>query len=357
MTVSYAPVVDWVNSAPDGEAPDDEPSEILGRHPVVRTSDLAEASEVVERLITRSPMRLAVDGDDGTLGLRINAVELGTLTAGVMSFGVPVRIDVAETRHYYVNLAVRGRVEWHGDRTSARTHRGVGTVLGPTQDGVARFSKDAVQVCLVVARSSLERELEQYLDREPGRPVQFDPVMDLAAPSVRGWLEALSLVHRELDRPDGLLAHPLGARTAENLVLDGLLLAQPHNYSELLRAEAARAGRSAVHEAIDLMEAEPGRPWSVGELARAVHLSARALQDGFARTVEMSPMQYLRRVRMSRARDELVLSTPDETTVGDVAARWGFLHHGRFAAAYRARFGETPARTLRSGGPAIRPRD
>lgn len=313
----------------------------------------------MQRLITKSPIRLTLDGGAGTLGLRINAVELGALVAGYISFGAGVRIEVPETTHYYVNLAVRGQSEWSSgaSRVAVRVRPGLGSVLSPANDGLARWSGDAAQVCLVVARSSLERELEQYLDREPGRPVRFDPVMDLAAPSVQGWLEALSLVHRELDRPDGLLAHPLGARTAENLVLDGLLLAQPHNYSELLRAEAARAGRSAVHEAIDLMEAEPGRPWSVGELARAVHLSARALQDGFARTVEMSPMQYLRRVRMSRARDELVLRTPEETTVGDVAARWGFLHHGRFAAAYRARFGETPAQTLRSGGPAVRPRN
>lgn len=35
----------------------------------------------------------------------------------------------------------------------------------------------------------------------------------------------------------------------------------------------------------------------------------------------------------------------DGVTVLDVAARCGFGHAGRFAAAYRERFGESPSRT------------
>jgi len=33
-------------------------------------------------------------------------------------------------------------------------------------------------------------------------------------------------------------------------------------------------------------------------------------------------------------------------SVQDVAARWGFWHHGEFAAAYRRQFGELPSQTL-----------
>ncbi|WP_414688000.1 helix-turn-helix domain-containing protein [Mycobacterium sp.] len=34
------------------------------------------------------------------------------------------------------------------------------------------------------------------------------------------------------------------------------------------------------------------------------------------------------------------------TTVSDTAYRWGFAHLGRFAVAYRNKFGESPSETL-----------
>ena len=47
------------------------------------------------------------------------------------------------------------------------------------------------------------------------------------------------------------------------------------------------------------------------------------------------------------ARQELLRADPaGGATVAAVAARWGFGHPGRFATAYRARFGEPPGTTL-----------
>jgi len=57
-------------------------------------------------------------------------------------------------------------------------------------------------------------------------------------------------------------------------------------------------------------------------------------------------MTYLREVRLRRAHDELLASPPSSTTVSAVASRWGIVHLGRFAAAYRAAFGESPSQTL-----------
>jgi transcriptional regulator GlxA family with amidase domain len=98
---------------------------------------------------------------------------------------------------------------------------------------------------------------------------------------------------------------------------------------------------------VDLIEDRPGHPWSVAELAAAVTVSARTLQDGFARTLGTSPMAYLRDVRLDRIHAELLAAGPDAVAVGQVAARWGFLHAGRFSATYKRRFGRSPSATAR----------
>ena len=59
----------------------------------------------------------------------------------------------------------------------------------------------------------------------------------------------------------------------------------------------------------------------------------------------MSPTAYVTLRRLEGARRSL--EEPDaETSVTKVAVACGFFHLGRFAEAYRSRYGETPSRTL-----------
>jgi len=57
-------------------------------------------------------------------------------------------------------------------------------------------------------------------------------------------------------------------------------------------------------------------------------------------------MQFLRNLRMEEVRNGL-LEPADSTSVTGEAARWGFLHFGRFSHEYRALYGELPSETLR----------
>jgi AraC-like DNA-binding protein len=52
-------------------------------------------------------------------------------------------------------------------------------------------------------------------------------------------------------------------------------------------------------------------------------------------------------VRLGPVHDRLRHAGPGEETVAAAAYRYGFAHPGRFAAAYRRRYGVTPSGTLR----------
>jgi transcriptional regulator GlxA family with amidase domain len=119
-----------------------------------------------------------------------------------------------------------------------------------------------------------------------------------------------------------------------------------------LSGETARAGGSdpsAVRRAAAFIDEHAGDPIGITEIAAAAGLGARTVQEAFRRHLDTTPMTYLRKVRLDRAHRDLQQADPDgEVTVADVAARWGFAHHGRFSAAYRAQFGCPPSRTFRS---------
>jgi AraC-like DNA-binding protein len=321
-------------------------SELLAGHPVLRTSDPAQAADALERVLPRIPVRLRTR-ESRRLKMVMNALDVGSVTASYLRFGTDIHLVTGETESYYVNIPLHGRTLWRNSQLRLLSTPSVAAVLSPGMRGEVVWDGDCAQLCVMVPGARLQRELENHLDRGVAAPLLFEPSMKLDSPTARGWMATLRLIHREIERPGGLLTHPLATRTFENLLIDSLLIAQRHNYTDALSAPGREASSRSARAAIELLEAHPERPWSVGELAREVHLSTRALQQTFARSIGLSPMRYLRQVRLARVHADLLDASPEETTVAEVAARWGFVHHGHFAAAYRTRYGHAPAETLR----------
>ncbi|KAB2919970.1 MAG: helix-turn-helix transcriptional regulator [Hyphomicrobiaceae bacterium] len=100
-----------------------------------------------------------------------------------------------------------------------------------------------------------------------------------------------------------------------------------------------------LHKSIELVEADPTRAWTIGELATSCGVARRTLQKHFRRDLGCTPVEHIRWVRLQRARQELLRAPPDARITG-IAAQCGFNHLGRFATWYRARYGETPSATL-----------
>ena len=90
-----------------------------------------------------------------------------------------------------------------------------------------------------------------------------------------------------------------------------------------------------------------GRRPYLSELCATANVSERTLQNAFNNIMGMSPLTYLHRLRLHRARDELRKAKSNSTTVTDVAMNWGFWHFGDFSRTYKNCFGEVPSITLR----------
>ncbi|WP_028935986.1 AraC family transcriptional regulator [Pseudonocardia spinosispora] len=326
---------------------DDDVEEELAGYPVARTNDISQATEVLERILPRVPVRMRTAIPATAFDMHMNAVDVGSLTTSYVRFGSAVHVITSATDSYYVNIPLVGNAIFREGRHVVHTTPGVAGVFSPTPEADLVWDGGCAQICLLIPRSSIERELERHLGHTLGESVEFDMEMDLTSLASRGWLDALRLVLNEADRSNGRPLHPLTIGTLENLLVDSLLVTQRHNYSQELEAPAASASPRAVRAAIELLQERPAHPWTVGELAGSVHLSVRALQDAFAKSTGTSPMRYLRGIRLARVHAELLSGAPSDVTVTEVASRWGFIHHGHFAAAYRAKFGEVPGHTLR----------
>jgi AraC-like DNA-binding protein len=297
-----------------------------------------------------SPARLEVRGPARDFELKLHLAALPGLNLGHIRFGTDVRVVAAPPSCYVICLASAGALRV-GSRRESRVIMGDhGAVLGDPESPAffEEWGPDCELVSVRIAQHELEKRLTALLGRRPTSSVRFDLPLDLTSPGARSLGRALKLLHDESAGPGGLLLQARAAASLTEFVITALLVSQPNNYSEALHAPPVAAPSGPVRAAQELIDAEPLRIDTVGQLAAAVHVSVRALEEGFRKHLETPPMAYLREVRLARVRDDLVAGDPQERTVASIARSWGFPHLGRFAQIYRERYGELPAETLRT---------
>jgi len=158
---------------------------------------------------------------------------------------------------------------------------------------------------------------------------------------------AVGFVFHDFDHGGLMTSAPLTAKSLEVAIVDGLLATQGHTYLSWAREATTPARPRTVQSAMRLID-DRAEPLTTADVAEAVGVSVRCLQDGFRNHLATTPMTFLRCRRLQRAHDEFIACDPTCTSVTDVALRWGFTHLGRFAQEYRAQYGESPSTTLRS---------
>jgi AraC family ethanolamine operon transcriptional activator len=94
------------------------------------------------------------------------------------------------------------------------------------------------------------------------------------------------------------------------------------------------------------MHHHPTTPITLTDLCRQAHASRRTLIQGFQDHLGISPMAYLKLIRLHGIRRRLLQADPEAIQIGPLAAEWGFYNAGHFAADYRRHFAERPRETL-----------
>ena len=166
------------------------------------------------------------------------------------------------------------------------------------------------------------------------------------SPEAMAKLQRLHGAARQLaeDAP-AVLAHPDAARGLEQALIEAM--AQCLGHGVVHEERAAQRQHSAIMRRFHrVVEKHLDEPLYLPELCREVGASARTLLACCQEHLGMGPKHYLLLRRMHLVRRALRESTRAETTVTDVAARYGFWQFGRFAVEYKAIFGEAPSFTL-----------
>jgi AraC-like DNA-binding protein len=232
--------------------------------------------------------------------------------------------DVFGSRHF---TSDRNRSALIPAGADARVDRGAG-------NGELRLRLDAAA-------------LQDKLGAMIGAPVSHD--LEFAAPADGPEMQRLQRILLFLaDQLDGAEAKIPDQVLAEyeQLVMVSFLAANRHNHSHLLDRVPRAPGPWQVRLVEEYIEANWQAPLDIETLAAVTGGSTRSIFKAFKEARGVSPMAFVKRVRLENARRALQ-RLDENTSVIDVASQCGFLNPGHFARDYRIAFGELPSETLR----------
>jgi AraC-like DNA-binding protein len=293
------------------------------------------------------PHRYTKVATSNPFAMGLDAICLGPVTVGVISYDVDLSLQTEALGAYQVNVPLSGSLHSTSRGVEVQASQRSAAVYQPSGDARLRCrGRHSSFVGIKFEAAALETQLASLLDAPVSRQVDLPAQIDLSTGPAAAWW-ALVRPLTEMKAHSTLMANSMVARPYVESLTAGLLLALPHQYSDRLNRPVPAASHPAVRRAVERIESSPRHPWTPIALAADACIGVRALQAGFRRELGTSIMQHVEQVRLAHARRELLAADPTHTSVTRIANQWGFTHLSRFAGRYQTVYGENPSTTLR----------
>ncbi|HAS8093125.1 TPA: AraC family transcriptional regulator, partial [Vibrio vulnificus] len=135
---------------------------------------------------------------------------------------------------------------------------------------------------------------------------------------------------------DPLETEVLGQSLLEEVVFRALLSQKGYVLFELAHAEG---NYSRIAQVLDKVHQDYSQPLTVQDLASNANMSVSAFHSAFRSVTLESPIQYIKKVRLSKARELIKL---EGKRVNDAARLVGYNSTSQFSREYKRHFNETP---------------
>lgn len=295
--------------------------------------------ERAEATLFRNALRRGMTCSTGDAFLRIGAADMGRLRlASIESSGHLVRLVEAE------DVTLLRPVQGTITVATARRPMSIGpgqSLLLATGERTTTVSADFHGLVALLPQAQLGETMNAIAGDRSAGDLEAPTILDAEHPAATALDSFLLELFRRVGEPavggNAMWAKLAGAHALAALLAGAVLEGGP---------VAAPAAPSQVRRAEELLRARAREPVSIAELCRELQVGLRALQLAFRHHRGTTPQRFLRDCRLDLAREHLRRGD-EPSSVTSVALDCGFTHVGRFAAAYRARYGEPPMATLR----------
>lgn len=306
------------------------------------SSDFDQVQSSVSSMVR--PHKLSLKTGLQPLQTRIRRVQFGDVSLMRLGYGADVRIQSDELGGFYlIQLPQQGQALIRCGDEKVESSTQVATVLNPHVDIDMIWYANNEQLMLKVDRVLVEQLARSMGFSVPSSGLVF-PVK-LQQHRSASWQLMLRYLldcarHAEAMQQSPLLTAQLAQLVATTFLEQHppLQVTNQRRLSGKVLPKHIRLVENYLHDYADQAICIEG-------LAAMAQVSTRSLYAGFKEFCGISPMQYLRQIRLDRVREDL-LATTTPISISEVALRWGFMHQGRFSQEYKQRFAETPSQSI-----------
>ncbi|MET8152460.1 helix-turn-helix transcriptional regulator [Actinoplanes sp. NPDC049668] len=284
---------------------------------------------------------------DARSSLRVRQDDLGSFQLHHVTWGMNAEVTGDSMGCYYFGHMIDGAVTYQVGGDTITFSAGE-TFLCAYPDQPIQVGSEGMDGHYVALDGALLAQVASTAPRV-AEPVRFTARYPVTGSGAAAWRDTCAYV-RDTFVPEPVATSPLLLGGAARFLAAIALATFPNNALRDPTIEDRRdAHPRSLRRAVAFIEDNAHRDIGPADIAVAADVTIRTLQLAFRRHLDITPMAYLRRVRLSHAHQDLLAADPVTDTVTAVAGRWGFPSHSRFTADYRAVYGTTPSHTLRRG--------
>lgn len=300
----------------------------------VRTKVAGELSE--HRLEPRAPALKA-----RLFGAKAEGVQVYRL-----EYGAAVSVDARlGSDTILVQYGLQGRIDARSPFGQWQVAPGQALIFPPGVSVHLEWQEHAAQLLVKISLARLNRAYESLVGAMPMLPLRLRQARVYDTASAPGWDALLGYFCSQLFGPGGRQS-TLSIKVAEDALMGHLLCSRSLCLVDGAMPPPSGIAPRHVRRAREFMEDRIQEAISLEDIAAYAGVSVRSLSRAYQAQYGASPMAALRTLRLEKIRQDLA-DPGAESSIADIAFRWGYAHLGRFAAAYRERFGEPPHETLR----------
>lgn len=313
------------------------------------TADPEHAHAFLRSVYGGHTLRLSEGDEPPGFHLEYDGVSTNRFAVERIAHGGAAEGLFAPVRAVVVTHVLAGDVRVGSRREELRGGRGDVVLCGPGTDMLITSRRLDVEV-VRLAPAAVARVIAELTGFD-APSVPFDLSRPVSAARAALWRSTVAHLRHDVLDDDEVMASPLSRATVLRSLVAVLVETFPNPALDAIGAARAGRGQPAprtVRRAVGFIEEHAGDDIGLADIAAAAGIGARGLQLAFRRHADITPLEYLRRVRLQHAHRDLEDADPTEATVGAIANRWGFPHHGNFSALYLRTYGRSPSMTLRA---------